>query len=140
MKKVKKVLVSAVMAALVASTFTPAVSAVEVKPTTSAAAYDDMAFDHPFTDVGTRYEEAVNFLYNMEILKGTTATSFGTHQNLTRGDAAVILANTLGLDTENAPDAGFKDLNSRVRGSVNALAELGVIAGKTSDTFGKASH
>ena len=34
------------------------------------------------------------------------------------------------------PDAGFKDLNSRVRGSVNALAELGVIAGKTADTFG----
>jgi hypothetical protein len=136
MKKVKKVLVSAVMATLVASAFTPAVSAVEVKPTVSAAAYDDMAFDHPFTDVGTRYEEAVSFLYNMEILKGTTATSFGTHQNLTRGDAAVILANTLGLDTENAPDAGFKDLNSRVRGSVNALAELGIIAGKTADTFG----
>ena len=53
MKKVKKVLVSAVMATLVASAFTPAVSAVEVKPTVSAAAYE-MEFDHPFTDVGDK--------------------------------------------------------------------------------------
>ena len=135
MKKVKKVLASAVMATLVASAFTPAVSAAEVKPNISAAAYE-MEFDHPFTDVGTRYEEAVSFLYNTDILKGKTATTFGTNQNLTRGDAAVILANSLGLDTENAPDAGFKDLNSRVKGSVNALAELGIIAGKTADTFG----
>ena len=135
MKKVKKVLAFAVMATLVASAFTPAVSAKEVKPTVSAVAYE-MEFDHPFTDVGERYEEAVSFLYNTEILKGKTATTFGTNQNLTRGDAAVILANTLGLDTENAPDAGFKDLNSRVRGSVNALAEIGVIAGITADKFG----
>src|SRR3954451_3652321 len=135
MKKIKKILASAVMATLVASGFTSAVSAVEVKPKVSAAAYE-MEFDHPFTDVGERYEEAVSFLYNTDILKGKTATTFGTHQNLTRGDAAVILANALGLDTESAPDAGFKDLNSRVRGSVNALAELGIIAGKTADTFG----
>lgn len=140
MKKVKKVLASAVIATLVASAFTPAASATEVNPTVSAAAakaaYYDMGFDHPFTDVGTRYEEAVSFLYNVEIINGKTATTFGTHQNLTRGDAAVILANALGLDTENAPDAGFKDLNSRVRGSVNALAEVGIVAGKTADTFG----
>ncbi len=140
MKKVKKVLASAVIATLVASAFTPAASAAEVNPTVSAAAakaaYYDIGFDHPFTDVGYRYEEAVSFLYNFEIIKGKTPTSFGTHQNLTRGDAAVILANALGLDTENAPDAGFKDLNSRVRGSVNALAELGIVAGKTADTFG----
>jgi S-layer homology domain len=135
MKKIKKVLASAVMAIFVVSAFAPAASAVEVKPKVSAAAYE-MEFDHPFTDVGTRYEEAVSFLYNSEILKGKTATTFGTHQSLTRGDAAVILANALGLDTENAPDAGFKDLNSRVRGSVNALAEIGIIAGKTADTFG----
>lgn len=140
MKKVSKVLATAVIATLVASAFTPAVSAAEVKPAVSAAAEKandyGMEFDHPFTDVGSRYDEAVSFLYNMEIINGKTVTTFGTHQNLTRGDAAVILANTLGLDTENAPDAGFKDLNSRVRGSVNALAELGIIAGKTADTFG----
>lgn len=90
---------------------------------------------HPFTDVGSRYDEAVSFLYELEVVNGISATKFGTSQTLTRGDAAVILANMLALDTENAPDAGFKDLNNRVRGSVNALAEIGVISGVTKTEF-----
>lgn len=90
---------------------------------------------HPFTDVGSRYDEAVSFLYDIDVVNGISATKFGTSQTLTRGDAAVILANMLTLDTENAPDAGFKDLNNRVRGSVNALAEIGVISGVTKTEF-----
>lgn len=90
---------------------------------------------HPFTDVGNRYDEAVSFLYDIEVVNGVSATKFGTNETLTRGDAAVILANMLMLDTENAPDAGFKDLNNRVRGSVNALAEIGVISGVTKTEF-----
>ncbi|MCM3789358.1 S-layer homology domain-containing protein [Domibacillus indicus] len=90
---------------------------------------------HPFTDVGSRYDEAVSFLYDIEVVNGISATKFGTSQTLTRGDAAVILANMLMLDTESAPDAGFKDLNTRVRGSVNALAEIGVISGVTKTEF-----
>ncbi|UII55668.1 S-layer homology domain-containing protein [Cytobacillus spongiae] len=140
MSNVKKLLASALMATLVSSAVLPSVSASEVKPSVSVAAQkaDDYGFnlDHPFTDVGSRYEDAVAFLYDAEIINGKTATSFGTNHNLTRGDAAVILANTLGLDTDNAPDAGFKDLNSRVAGSVNALADAGIVSGKTADTFG----
>lgn len=90
---------------------------------------------HPFTDVGKRYDEAVSFLYENEIVRGISSAKFGTSQTLTRGDAAVILANMLMLDTENAPDAGFKDLNARIRGSVNALAEIGVISGVTKTEF-----
>ncbi|MGG6447377.1 S-layer homology domain-containing protein [Pseudobacillus badius] len=91
--------------------------------------------NHPFTDVGDRYDEAVSFLYENEVVNGISATKFGTNQTLTRGDAAVILANMLMLDTDNAPDAGFKDLNARVKGSVNALAEIGVISGVTKTEF-----
>ncbi|WP_018393250.1 S-layer homology domain-containing protein [Bacillus sp. 37MA] len=86
-------------------------------------------------DVGERYDEAVSFLYDDRVVKGISATKFGTQQTLTRGDAAVILANWLGLDTESAPDAGFKDLNPRVKGSVNALAEIDVISGVTKTDF-----
>lgn len=90
---------------------------------------------HPFTDVGTNYEEAVSFLFENEILNGKTATQFGTQQALTRGDAAVILARTLGVDTELAPDAGFTDLNERVKGAVNGLAEYGIVSGVTETQF-----
>lgn len=94
------------------------------------------AAQHQFIDVNSNYDEAVSFLYEFDLIKGKTTTTFGTDLNLTRGDAAVILANVFGLDTENAPDAGFKDLNSRVKGAVNALTEVEIISGITKDKFG----
>ncbi|RNF40833.1 S-layer homology domain-containing protein [Planococcus salinus] len=90
---------------------------------------------HSFTDVGSTYDEAVSFLYELEIIKGKSPTQFGTHQQLTRGDAAVILANAIGVDVDGAPDAGFTDLNDRVRGAVNGLAEWGVVSGVTETQF-----
>ncbi|OCA85264.1 S-layer homology domain-containing protein [Pseudobacillus wudalianchiensis] len=93
------------------------------------------ASNHSFTDVGRQYEDAISFLYELDVINGTSATRFGTNQTLTRGDAAVVLANMLMLDTENAPDAGFKDLNVRVKGSVNALAKVGIISGVTKTEF-----
>lgn len=90
---------------------------------------------HTFSDVGPNYDEAVSFLYEYEIINGKSATQFGTYQQLTRGDAAVILANAVGIDTESAPDAGFTDLNNRVRGAVNGLAEYGIVSGVTKTQF-----
>lgn len=90
---------------------------------------------HPFTDVAPRYDEAVSFLYEFDVIKGKTATQFGTTQQLTRGDAAVILANAIEVDIETAPDAGFTDLNTRTRGAVNALAEAGIVSGVTATEF-----
>ncbi len=116
----KKLFATSLVAILAVSAIIPSASAAE----------------HQFTDVNSNYEEAVSFLYEFEIINGKTPTSFGTNLNLTRGDAAVILANTLGLDTENAKSAGFTDLNTRVKGAVNALTEEGIVSGITKDTFG----
>ncbi|RFU68324.1 S-layer homology domain-containing protein [Peribacillus saganii] len=118
-KSFQKFLTVSATAALVATAVAPAAS----------------AEGHTFTDVNDRYDEAVSFLYANGMISGKTSTKFGTGLNLTRGDAAVILANALELDTETAPDAGFKDLNSRVKGAVNALAAEGIISGVTKDTF-----
>ena len=117
---IKKLFATSLVAILAVSAIVPSASAAE----------------HQFTDVNPSYEEAVSFLYEVEIINGTTPTSFGTNSNLTRGDAAVILANTLGLDTENAPSAGFTDLNSRVKGAVNALTEAGIVSGITKEKYG----
>lgn len=116
----KKFLAAGTTAAVVVSAVTPAAFAHE---------------NHKFSDVTNNYEEAVTFLHEWGIVNGKTETTFGTSLNLTRGDAAVIMANALGLDTENAPSAGFKDLNSRIAGSVNALAEAGIISGVSKDKF-----
>lgn len=111
-----------------------AVSAATIAAATVAAPISAESL-HPFTDVSENYEEAVVFLYENEAIKGKTATQFGTQQTLTRGDAAVILANFMGVDLEDAPDAGFKDLNNRVKASVNALADWGIISGVTPTEF-----
>ena len=93
------------------------------------------AAEHPFTDVSSKYEESVTFLYGIGAVNGKSPTQYGTYQSITRGDAAVILANVLGLDTENAEDAGFKDLFPRVEGAVNALAAEGIVAGTSPDEY-----
>jgi hypothetical protein len=118
-KSYRKFIATGTTAALVASAIAPAASAA----------------DHPFTDVNTNYDEAVSYLYSNDITKGYTDTTFGTYMSLTRGNAAVIIANALGLDTENAADAGFEDVNSRVAGAVNALVEAGIMDGFSDTEF-----
>ncbi|WP_050807356.1 S-layer homology domain-containing protein, partial [Bacillus smithii] len=89
----------------------------------------------PFNDVNKNYEKAVSELYSKGIVKGVSKTEFGTYKTLKRGDAAVIIARALNLDTKNAPDAGFKDVNSSIKGAVNALVAKGIISGVSKDKF-----
>jgi hypothetical protein len=90
---------------------------------------------HPFNDVGQRYDEAIDMLYSSNAVKGISSNEFGVYQNIKRGDAAVILARVLELDTVNAPEAGFQDVNSRIRGPVNALVQAGIIKGFSETEF-----
>jgi hypothetical protein len=118
-KSYRKFLATGATAALVATAIAPAASAAE----------------HNFNDVSTNYEEAVSYLFNNKIVNGLTDTTFGTYMSLTRGDAAVIIAHAKNLDVDNAADAGFTDVNSRVAGAANALVEAGIMSGKNSTTF-----
>jgi hypothetical protein len=117
------------------SKFLAAGTSVAVVASTLGAPAFAVSEFHPFKDVSSNYEDAVSFLYLNDFIKGVSSNEFGTSKNLTRGDAAVILANALQLDTKSAKDAGFKDLNSRIAGAVNALYEAGIISGVDEDTF-----
>lgn len=116
-KAYKKFVATAATAALVASAVAPVVA--------SAA----------FTDVNSNYKDAVDYLVKNGIANGVSDSAFGTTQNITRGDAAVMIANAFKLDTANAKDQGFTDLNARVKGAVNAIVEAGYASGKTKTTF-----
>lgn len=120
-KSYRKFLATGATAAMVATAVVPAASFA--------------AESTPFKDVSSNYSTAVNYLYTNGITSGKTQTTFGTYDSLTRGDAAVIIAKALKLDTANAKDAGFKDVNSRVKGAVNALVEKGIISGYSKDEF-----
>lgn len=118
-KSYRKLLASATTATLVASAFIPAASADEKE----------------FTDVPDRYMDAVDFLVSMGA-NGISDTQFGTGMSIKRVDAAILLANVLELDTENAPEAGFTDVPERGMSAVNALKEAGITNGKTATSFG----
>jgi 5'-nucleotidase / UDP-sugar diphosphatase len=121
-KSYRKFLATAGTATLVASAFAPVASA-DTKD---------------FTDVSDRYFDAVDFLVSTGA-KGLTESQFGVEKSIKRVDAAVLLANVLGLDTENAPKSGFTDVPSRAEGAVNALKAAKITNGKTSTTFDSAS-
>jgi len=118
-KSYRKFVATAATATLVATAVTPAFAAENL----------------PFKDVNQNYAKAVGELYSKGIVNGISKTEFGTYKTIKRGDAAVIIARALNLDTKNAPDAGFKDVNSNIKGAVNALVAKGIISGVSKDKF-----
>lgn len=115
-KSYRKFVATAATATLVATAVSPAAAA-------------------GFSDVSDKYKEAVDFVVSKGV-NGTTSSTFGTSETISRVDAAVMLAKVLGLDTENAPAAGFTDVPARAQGAVNALKAEGITNGKTTTTFG----
>ncbi|ASS87137.1 hypothetical protein GLN3_08570 [Geobacillus lituanicus] len=111
-----------------ATTATAAMVASAVAPVASLAA--------GFTDVAPQYKEAVDFLVSTGATNGKTETQFGVYEQITRLDAAVILAKVLKLDVENAKDAGFTDVPKDRAKYVNALVEAGILNGKGDGKFG----
>ncbi|MFD1861927.1 Ig-like domain-containing protein [Planococcus chinensis] len=88
-----------------------------------------------FTDVPTRGALAINSLKAAGVTNGKTATSFDFSGDITRGEAAVFLANAFDLkgDTSNVK---FTDVNSRYMAAVAALVDNKVTNGKSATQFG----
>jgi hypothetical protein len=117
-KSYRKFLVGAVSTAVVASSFAGVAGAAA-----------------NFTDVNSNYKEAVDYLVSKGI-NGTSATTFGTYDKITRLDAAIFVAKALELNVDNAPDAGFKDVPANRAKYVNALKAAKITNGKSTDSFG----
>lgn len=93
----------------------------------------------PFPDVRPTdyFFEAVNSLVERRVVKGFLDGTFKPNQNVTRGQAAVIIAGILGLDTQNVTNPGFKDVSSAhpYFGAIAALANAGIIKGHLDGTY-----
>ncbi|MBT2661578.1 S-layer homology domain-containing protein [Bacillus sp. ISL-45] len=89
-----------------------------------------------FTDVAPKYKDAVDYLVANNITQGATATTFGTHENIKRGDLAIWLAKALKLDTASAPASGFADTKgTRYDASVSVLKAKGIVSGKSETSY-----
>ena len=83
------------------------------------------------------FYDAVNSLVERGVVKGFPDGTFKPNQSVTRGQAAVIIAGVLGLDTKNVKNPGFKDVTTAntYYGAVAALANAGIISGYPDGTY-----
>ncbi|MBB6446052.1 S-layer homology domain-containing protein [Bacillus benzoevorans] len=120
----KKYIAAALSTVVAASVAAPAAANVQ------AAGFDDVAG-------GAFYYDAVTKLAGKGIINGFADKTFRPNQDVTRGQTAQILAGVLGLNGENAPDPGFKDVkkNNPFYKAIAALSNAGIINGVTKETF-----
>lgn len=84
--------------------------------------------DSGFTDVPSRAAGYVNALKAAGYVKGKTATSLGAHDNITRGEMALILTAAFKLNGEGQ-DMSFTDVNDRDKESVASLVKFRITQG-----------
>lgn len=95
-------------------------------------------WDNPFTDVGNAwYRNAIQYVYENNLMAGTGDTTFDPEVSLTRAMTAQILYN---LDGQPKVDeeATFADMNEAPTWSVDAIAwaqDTGVVAGMGDNQF-----
>ncbi|MBT2661582.1 S-layer homology domain-containing protein [Bacillus sp. ISL-45] len=105
----------------------------------SAVPYSAEAASNGFSDVysGNYFSEAVLDLTEKGIIKGFADGTYRPNQEITRAQAAVILASALELDGKAAKNPEFKDVPSGVwyYSSVAALVEKGIMSGLDKEHF-----
>lgn len=107
-------------------------SAIVAAPTAHAA--------NGFTDVDytKEYGAAVQSLVERGIISGYADGTFKPFVDVTRGQAAKILAGLLKLDTEKVEDPKFSDLspNDEYYGAIAALQNANIVSGLADGSFG----
>lgn len=92
-----------------------------------------------FADVSSNdtHYEAINSLVERGIVKGFEDGTYRPNDNITRGQAAKIIAGILGLNTENVKNPGFKDIptSHQYYGAIAALTNAGIISGYEDNTY-----
>lgn len=88
----------------------------------AANAFSDLRQDH-------WAREEIYFLSNEEVISGYSNGKFGANDTIKRHQMAIMLGRALDFSQVNAPNPGFKDVNSKTAGykEIAALVEQGVI-------------
>ncbi|MFD2707029.1 S-layer homology domain-containing protein [Salibacterium lacus] len=86
-----------------------------------------------FSDIGEDFwaGDAISHLEEEGIISGYEDGSFGPNDEVTRGQAALMLSSALNLDTSDRPEPGFSDIEdgTELADAVAAVADEGIIEG-----------
>lgn len=92
-----------------------------------------------FSDVSksNSHYAAIMELASRGIIKGYSDGTFAPEKQVTRGQAAKMIAAVLGLDTGNGANVGFRDVSpqNEYAGAIAALKQAGIIDGYEDGTF-----
>ncbi|MFA1736660.1 5'-nucleotidase C-terminal domain-containing protein [Lysinibacillus fusiformis] len=107
-----------------------AITAVAAAPASAASSFSDVKENH------ADYE-GISTLYAAGIISGFPDGTFKPDTNVTRGQAAKMIAGALKLDTKEVVNPNFKDIDAAntYYGPIAALVELKVISGYGDNTF-----
>jgi hypothetical protein len=94
----------------------------------------------PFTDIaGSVHADAIGAMFQLGVIRGTTATTFGPDVPVTREQIATILATSYGVATganlASGPDAFGDDNGSVHEPNINRVAAAGIAKGTGPGTF-----
>ncbi|WP_052124211.1 S-layer homology domain-containing protein [Ureibacillus manganicus] len=128
-KQTKKNLFNVAIAGAVVASSVVALAPAEAQAATPA--FKDLKTDY------VHYNDIMS-LVDRGVLNGFPDGTFKAENSVTRADAAIFIANVLGLDTKNVTDPGFKDVEKSdyYYGAVAALANNKIISGYGNGTYG----
>ncbi|MFD1955586.1 S-layer homology domain-containing protein [Paenibacillus thailandensis] len=92
----------------------------------------------PYTDISSSYAKAeIIELYERDLMKGTTETTFSPKKAITRAEFVTVLNRLLGLKPVDAAVTPFRDTQSAAwyYEAVMAAFQLGLVQGKSETSF-----
>lgn len=105
----------------------------------AAGLNDEKAPASGFSDVPKRGALAINSLKAAGVISGKTATKFGFEDNVTRGEAALMLQKAFKLEAGETKNS-FTDVSDRYDAAVDALVANKVTSGINDKQFGTANN
>ncbi len=93
-------------------------------------------YEHPFTDLkDTWYTEPVLEAYEMGMINGNSASTFGPDLNTTRAHLVTVLYNMEGKPDVSGVNTPLTDINGWYNDAIKWAYSAGVVNGKTATTF-----
>ncbi|WP_025785657.1 S-layer homology domain-containing protein [Sporosarcina sp. D27] len=105
----------------------------------AAGLNDEKAPASGFSDVPKRGALAINSLKAAGVINGKTATKFGFEDNVTRGEAALMLQKAFKLEAGDTKNS-FTDVSDRYDAAVDALVANKVTSGINDKQFGTGNN
>ncbi|MGM0842256.1 MAG: S-layer homology domain-containing protein [Bacillota bacterium] len=90
-----------------------------------------------FTDVASKYQEQIEQLVELGVIKGYKDNTFRPENTITRLQGVTMIVREMKLDTTNRPNPHFKDIKTDHSGYdiIAAAADEGIISGKKDGNF-----